>query len=192
MIIEKLCVHYPNFGRFYHRIFYAPTVEREITLARLEPGERVLHIGGGGYPFTSLQLANYGCSVCLIDNDAEAAENAKRVVAMNGLSDLIQVVEADGMEFDGSGFDVIWLSLLVQPKEEIVKKLLVRLSEQERSRIIYRNPRGLFKNVYPHVNTQIVAPEFQVRFVLQSAKEKSVMISNKNKSVEVNLHRQYV
>ena len=176
-LLERLCVLFPRFGRFYHRLFYAPVIKEEIALARLQPGERVLHIGGGSYPFTALQLAAYGCEVCLIDNNNKAVAAARQVVARNNLLHRIQVILGDGQEMSGNEFDAVWISLLVQPKRKIVKKLLNSLARQNQLRIVYRNPRGLFKCFYPAVNPHLIAPQYDRRLVLQPAKKESVVIA---------------
>lgn len=178
-LIEMLCVHYPHFGCLYHRCFYQPVIEREIALAQLQPGERVLHIGGGSYPFTALQLAAYGCHVCLIDNDRQAISNAERIITRSRLSHLIQVKHADGMETSGRGFDAVWISLLVQPKKEIVERLLKTLSEHKNKRIIYRNPRGIFKYFYPAVDPNLIAPQYKKQLARQLAKKESVLIAHR-------------
>ena len=175
--LERLCVFFPCFGRFYHRLFYEPVIKKEIALARLRPGERVLHIGGGSYPFTALQLATYGCEVCLIDNNDKAVAAAREVVARNHLLDRVQVLFGDGQEVNGSNFDAVWISLLVQPKKKIVARLLNTLAQEKQLRIVYRNPRGIFKYFYPALNPHSIAPQYDRRSVLQLAKKESVVIA---------------
>lgn len=175
VLIERLCVNYPSFGSLYHKLFYASVIEREITLASLKPGERVLHIGGGSYPFTALHLARYGCNVCLIDNNDQAVVNAKQVVIDNALTHRIEAKKADGQEVSGADFDAVWISLLVHPKEEIVRNLLTTLPKQ--GRIIYRNPRGNFRFFSPVVDPNSIAPQYRRQITRQMNKKESVIIA---------------
>ncbi|NMA55453.1 MAG: hypothetical protein GX952_05920 [Firmicutes bacterium] len=176
LALEAGCVRWPGFGRLYQRLFYLPLLKEEISLARLMPGERVLHIGGGSYPCTALQLARSGCFVCLIDSDGRAVSNAKRVVARNRMSRRIEVIKADGRKVLGDDYDAIWISLLVQPKEKIISRLLPLVLQNKTKRIVYRNPRGIFKQLYPTVDAHKLISHYNGQLAALLTTKKSVVI----------------
>ncbi len=176
ILLEDLCCRYIGFGKLYHRLFYQGMIEREVELAGLKPGERVLHIGGGCFPFTAIYLALKGYKVQVIDMEAKAVEKAKAVIEKWGLKDYIEVLEANGLDVSGEGFDVVWISLHVHPKEEIIKKLLSTLPSS--GRIIYRNPRGVLRRFYPVVKPEQILKKGDYHLADQIIQKESIVIYN--------------
>lgn len=176
VFLEELCCRHIGFGKIYHRLFYHRMIAREAQLVGLQPGERVLHIGGGCFPFTAIYLALRGHKVQAIDVDTRAVRKARTVVEKWGLREHIEVLEADGLDVSGEGFDVVWISLHVHPKEEIIKKLLSTLPSS--GRIIYRNPRGVLRRFYPVVKPEQILKKGDYHLADQIIQKESIVIYN--------------
>lgn len=174
MFIEHLCSKYHHLGKLYYKFFYRGMIIKEMELVDLKPGEQVLHIGGGSFPLTAIHLALEGYKVQAIDRDGRAVRNARRVVEKWGLQDKIEVLNVDGLEVSGKAFDVIWISLHVYPKDEIIRRLINTLPPS--GRILYRNPRGILRYLYPIADPQLIIPNGIYHLTDQIIQKESVII----------------
>ncbi len=172
--IERLCCRTIGLGKIYYRLFYRRMVEKEAGLANLKSGDKILHIGGGSFPFTAIHLALKGHRVQAIDIDEKAVENARRIVEKWNLENQIEVIQADGVDVSGEGFDVVWISLHVHPKDKIIKKMLRTLPSS--GRILYRNPRGILCRLYPTIDPSYIAPDGQHHISNQILQKESIVI----------------
>lgn len=170
VFFERLCCKYVKLGEIYYRLFYKDMIIREARLVDLKPNERILHIGGGNFPLTAIHLALKGYEIQVVDKSKQAVEDAKNVVKSWKLQDKIEIIEADGLNISSETFDVVWISLHVHPKDRIIKNLLKTLPPS--GRIIYRNPRGLLKRLYPSVKPSNNA----YSLVNQTLQKESVLI----------------
>lgn len=137
-------------GQAYYSLFYRKNIEKEMELAGLRPGMRICHVGCGAFPFTSIYLARQGYKVVAIDSDDFAVRRAEHVVGKFNVEDKISIANARGEEFDYSGFDRVFISLHVNPKEIVIKKVLKQVGEE--GKIIFRNPRSWLKLIYPSIS----------------------------------------
>ena len=85
------------------------STDRLARLARLEPGMRVLDVGGGlGGPARTL-AAHYGCRVTTIDLTESYVKAATALTARLGLSDRVTHRVGDALALDVDGqFAVVW------------------------------------------------------------------------------------
>ncbi len=121
-LFERLAVRFAAVARAYFNIFYKSMLEKEIALIGLKPGALILHIGGGAYPFTALYLARHGYRVDACDCNSAAVEISKNLVKKSGFEDLIAIVHENGCRVDCSGYDAVWVSLNICPKERVLEQ----------------------------------------------------------------------
>lgn len=147
--IEKIGCMFGNFGKLYGKCFYQDMIKKELEMADISEGARVLVIGSGPLPCTGIYLAKKGFDVLCIDNDREAIKTAQELVEGLDVADNIRFELCDGRDMDYHDQDAIWLTFSVEPKYEIIKKILDEIDKG--GKVIYRNPRGQVKRFYSTV-----------------------------------------
>ncbi len=158
---EKTGCNFPIFGGKYERYFYRNLVENELDLANLNDDSEILVVGSGPLPMTGIYLAKKGFDVFCIDRDEEAIKSARKKVRQIDVNLNIKFKKIDGKFKDYSDFDAVWVPLHVTPREEVVLKILKDLDD--RAKIIFRNPRGLWERIYPKVDPNAFDLPFKVK-----------------------------
>ena len=131
---------------FYSRR-YSGVICKEINLAGIYAGDRVLNIGCGGIPYTAIQIASItGARVWAIDNNAEAIITAKKCIEGLKMEDRVTALHLDGRDEFPFPFDTALVALQAEPKKDILENLL-RQAEPG-ARIIFRSPRPEFRHQY--------------------------------------------
>ncbi len=153
-IFEWLGTRWPAFGDWYRITFYDKMISSEAEKCGLKPGMKVLHIGSGPLPMTSICLSLNGFSVSAVDSDPAAIQAAREKVRELGLSRKIKFILADGADISSHGFDAVWVSLHVQQKEKVLNKIYSTLKPG--GRVVFRNPRGWLALIYPRVEPEHV------------------------------------
>jgi hypothetical protein len=94
-----------------------------------------------------------------------AVDNASRYLKKFNRNGRVSVRQADGLKVNCSAADAVWLSFVVRPKEEVLKRAFA--SMKEGSRLVYRNPVGLLCRVIPEprVEPHSIAPSFPVKSI---------------------------
>ncbi len=174
--IEELGAQCIPLGRIHTSMFYRKMIAKEILLAGLEPGMRILHIGSGRLPMTAISLAERGFTVDAMDNDSRSVELSKRVISKLGYEGQVTVLLGDGCHVDCSEYDAVLLSLHIMPKEEVIGQVLQSLKKE--GRLVYRNPRGLFNYFYARVYPRDLANQYSYRTTDQSLGKETVVIHN--------------
>ncbi len=128
-LAERFAVRFTIFAKLYFNLFYRNMLAKELALASLKPGASVLHIGGGAYPYTAIFLAQRGYRVHACDCDITAVEISKKLVARSGLIDQISIIHENGCKVDSSGYDAVWVSLNICPKERVLEQSWASLKD---------------------------------------------------------------
>lgn len=138
---------------FPYGINYRDLVEMELGLLPLQRVRTILFIGGGPLPMTPLLLAERGFDVTIIDSDPEACHLSRDVIRSLGLESHMRVVQADALQVDPAGFDVVMLAALVggsgHEKCLLIDALLERMDRE--SLLLARSARGWKTLLYPPV-----------------------------------------
>lgn len=174
--IENLGSRYPYIGKVYGKLFYEKMLNKEIIKARLKPEMKILHIGCGPLPLTAIALAKKGFQVEAIDYDFSALISAQKLIEKYKLEDKVTFTKNNGLNLKSTNYDVFWISLHVYPKKELIDKLLGELSSNKT--IIYRNPRGWLKRLYPYVKLE-KSSSYDFKFIKQFFAKESVIIKIK-------------
>jgi len=136
IIIEKVIVNLQQLQYIYFD-FYSDIIKNEIDLAGVTKEKKILHIGCGPIPATSILISKKtGAQVICIDKNPNSIKKAKICVSYNGLSEKIKVVYSDAESFSLEEFDIIIVSQGVKP----IKKILLNIEKsiKDDARIIYR------------------------------------------------------
>jgi ubiquinone/menaquinone biosynthesis C-methylase UbiE len=85
--------------------------DRLALRARLAPGLRVLDIGGGLGGPARVIASVYGCSVFVIDRDAEFCRSGAVLTERAGLAERVSFIRGDALmlPFGDAEFDVVWM-----------------------------------------------------------------------------------
>ncbi|RQD72751.1 MAG: hypothetical protein D5R97_10465 [Candidatus Syntrophonatronum acetioxidans] len=172
--LEYLGSKWIPLGRFYGQLFYSKMIAAEAKLAGLKPGMKILHIGSGHLPLTAFCLGAWGYEVEALDNDLKAVTSGKKMIENSGLSSNIIIKQGDGTEVNCSDYDAVWISLHVFPKEEVLNRVVSTLKEG--GRVIYRNPGGLLKYLYPRMDSTRGAGRGSCRKVKQCMGKETVVL----------------
>ena len=133
-------------GTIYTAFFRQMTIN-EFQMACIRPDHRVLHVGCGSVPNTLLILAEALPALYVgIDRDSVAVDRAREMVQEYGLEQRVMIEEDDALTVDYSSFDLIILSLGVEPREAILAAM--RESMQSDAKIVARKPWDFMDRLY--------------------------------------------
>lgn len=133
-------------GRVYTAFFRQMTV-REFRMADIQPEYRVLHVGCGSVPNTLLILAEATtASYVGIDRDTTAVVTARKMVRRYGLGQQITIEERDALAVNYDGFDLVILSLGVEPREAILAAIHDGMNPD--AKVVARKPWDFMDRLY--------------------------------------------
>ncbi|MCD6572202.1 MAG: class I SAM-dependent methyltransferase [Thermoplasmata archaeon] len=139
IVIEKFSMIFPMIAKDYVT-FYEELVEREIKLAGVTRDDKILNIGSGPVPATSLLLSKkVGTDITCIDIDKNAVRHAKNFLKKQGM-DQIKVEYGDGTKYDVSEFDVIFISWGVNNLFQILRNVSNKMKND--ARVVIRLPKS--------------------------------------------------
>lgn len=123
ILAEKIVVKLNKLLPFYLD-FYEDMVENEIILADISKNDKILHIGCGPIPATSILVAKKTkAHVTGIDNKIISVKQASNIISSQNLSDKIKIIHADALDFSLENFDLIIISQGVKPYDKILKRI---------------------------------------------------------------------
>lgn len=179
--LEDLCIRCTPFGRIYEALFYGRLIKKEKEVAGLKPTMRVLHVGSGRLPVTAVALAKRGMQVDALDNDPKAVEGSRKFLDKAGYGDKVRVILGEGCEMDCSVYDAVFVSLHVIPRDKVIKECLESLSST--GRLLYRNPKGPLRMLYPRVNPAELGPYSYMEIPNAQGKETVIIFKEERESV---------
>jgi ubiquinone/menaquinone biosynthesis C-methylase UbiE len=137
VIIEKIIIKLQKLHPLYLD-FYNEMIENEIRLANITKDDKILHIGCGSFPATSIILAKKtNANITNIDNKYKSVKQAQLIVSKYNLSNQIKIIHADANHFPMNEFDLVLLSQGIKPHKEILT--YVSQSIKPETRVIFRS-----------------------------------------------------
>jgi cyclopropane fatty-acyl-phospholipid synthase-like methyltransferase len=136
IFIEKTLVNFDKLYDFYFD-FYSEMIKNEITLAGITKNNKIIHVGCGPIPATSILLAKKtGATITGLDKDSKSVKKANLCVSKMGLSNKIQIINKDVNNFSFKIFDIIIISQGVKPIKDILNQII--RSMKDKAYVIYR------------------------------------------------------
>ncbi len=98
-------------------------LHEEIEMAKISKDDRVLHIGCGPYPITSVVIGKMSkASIVAIDRNRKAVKLANEYITKKNIEG-IKVIHSDGKDFSSKDFDVVVVTSSVIPREKVLKNV---------------------------------------------------------------------
>lgn len=121
-IIDLMVIKNNWFLRLYPN-GWITSVRKEVDMAHISKADRVLHIGCGPYPITSVSVNKIcGASIVTIDRNPKAVKLAKKYIKSRNIKN-IKVIYTDGMDYSAKDFDVVILTNSVAPREKVLNNI---------------------------------------------------------------------
>lgn len=136
IIVEKILIKFQKLHPLYFD-FYDEMTKNEINLANISINDKVLHIGCGPIPSSSILLAKKsGAQVTSIEKNLYSVKQASSLVFEFGISDRVQIKHADAIHFPVDKFDVIVISQGIRPYKELLEYISQSMNDD--ARVIFR------------------------------------------------------
>jgi len=120
---------------------------------------KILFIGGGPFPMTSIILAQeYNIKSVILDNDEEAVKISKKLLCFLGLQKMISVKYVDAQSFKNyKDFNVIFVAALAGSKISEKNNIFytIKNSSQKDAHILARSSWGKRKILYRPISKKI-------------------------------------
>ena len=122
-LLEILAVRMPLFDSLLTQ-WREPIINSEIQLLQIDSSNRVLHLGCGAFPSAAIAIAaKKKTHVVGIDNNSIAVKLARICIKKKGLSSLVTIEYGDGVSYQVSDFDVIYIAINVWPIDRVLLHL---------------------------------------------------------------------
>ncbi len=161
---------------YYNR--YLTLVGNEVLLAAFSAGDRVVFIGGGSVPLTSMLLnTHYGVEGISLELVPQIADLSRQVLDKLGFSSSIEVVCGDESALADLKYDGVIVGASAEPKNRVFTN--VRSVVSTETKILYRTYSGMRAILYPTVTAEDLAGFHESGRVLPTGKvnNTSVLIS---------------
>ncbi len=142
---EKIAAPFPFLHNLYLG-FYEDLVDKEVKMASITSRDKVLVIGGGPIPATSMLITlKTHAYTTTLDVDSNAIVRASKVIEMHGLKDKMSCVEADGVGYPVDEYDVIFILYGVKQQREILRYVATHMKNE--ARVVYRTTEDVLRNI---------------------------------------------
>lgn len=172
--LENIACRFSLLARIYYNLFYRVMLARELKMANLQPGAKVLHIGCGPYPYSAIFLAGKGYLVEGWDCNHGAVHKARYLVEKFKLNNRIKITHCDGSKIDSYNCDAIWLSLNICPKEKVLHRAFRSL--RGGGLLVYRNLPRWMAGSYREVDADSWSEEHEVQLSAPLLGSQSIVI----------------
>jgi hypothetical protein len=136
IISEKIGYNFDIISSNYIYL-YSNVVNKEINLANISSRDRILVIGAGSIPSTSIILANNTkAQINSIDIDKKAVIKALLFIEKIGLQNRIHIEYSNGINYPIKNYNIIFILYGVKQKLELLQYLSNNIDDN--MRIIYR------------------------------------------------------
>ena len=133
---EIFCYHIPFFAKLFIKI-HSPSVKKEIEMSNLSSSDKILHIGCGAIPYTTIVISKEtDAKIVGIDKESRIVNIATDFVRKYNISDIVKIEIGNGKTHNVSDFDVIILSYGIDRQDLVLKHVFN--SVKKGSRILLR------------------------------------------------------
>jgi D-arabinose 1-dehydrogenase-like Zn-dependent alcohol dehydrogenase len=121
--LEFLAIKFDFFNKLFMKC-RKPAVLNEIKKAKISSTDKVLLIGCGIFPSTSLVITEEtNVKLTCIDNNIKAVKLAQLYIAKKNIDDKIDIKFGDGINYQVQDFDIIFITINVWPINQILNHL---------------------------------------------------------------------
>ena len=104
--------------------FYGPLLENEVSSVKISSKDKILHIGCGPIPATSIYIVKKTeAVVTAIDKNLQYVKKAQLLISKLKLFDKIHVLHSNALDFPLEKFDLIIMSLGIKSYENVIKHI---------------------------------------------------------------------
>ncbi len=120
-IFENIALKFDKILQYYIK-FYDDMIPEEINLGEISSKSKVLHIGCGPIPSTSILIAQKTkAEITGIDKNDVFVKRAEKCLKKIGDVKNIKIFCADALDFEKKGYDVILLSHGLEPQKQVLE-----------------------------------------------------------------------
>ncbi len=132
IILENILVHFDTLSSVYIR-YYTDIIEQEIQLASITKKDKILHIGSGCIPATSLLLATtVGSPIVAIDKNQTTIKTFNKT----NMAQIINAEHANAIDHNVHAYDVIIISQGIEPRDSILQHISKKINTE--TRVLFR------------------------------------------------------
>jgi precorrin-6B methylase 2 len=147
ILFEKIAIKFNIISLSYLNL-YSDIVDKEIKMAEINLNDKILVIGCGAIPSTSILISKKtNAKIIAIDKDFNAIDKAKTFLSNIDYNE-IELEYANGLNYDVNKFNVIFILYGVKNLNEVLiylykkikndTKIIVRLNEEKNKNIFYK------------------------------------------------------
>jgi len=141
VLFEKISINFPILARNYVDM-YREVVLEEISMANISSTDTILVIGSGSIPSTPIILAReINAKIQAIDYDLGAVKRATAYIKNQGLTDNINIIYGDGLNYPTKNFNVIFILYGVKNQQKILEYISKNITKD--TRVIYRSAKDI-------------------------------------------------
>lgn len=171
---EIIFVNFSFIAKFYVG-FHEPYIKKEIEILELSKSDKILHIGCGSIPYTSIIIHKIiGSNVVGIDSDPKMVRSGNNFLKRLDFLEGISIEIGLGEDYNVSDFDVIIISLGVL-KQFLILENIVK-SMNEKSKIILRR-----KNLKDDDKIKNLLDDFSIKKIDTLTTKSFLLLKNKRK-----------